>query len=59
MNLSEQDKEDITDMVIDSRDVGEEKDDLTLAYLKGYSDCENKWKRALEGLIKGGGSYYG
>ena len=52
--------DDITDMIIDREEcVEEEKDDLTLAYLEGYFDCENKWKRALEGLIKGGGNYYG
>ena len=53
MNLTEQSKEDITDMIIDSRDI--EEDDLEKAYLEGYSECENKWKRALENLIKQGG----
>lgn len=53
-------EDDLTDWLIDREEcIGEEKDDLTLAYLKGYSDCEDKWKRALEGLIKSGGNYYG
>lgn len=48
MNLTEQSKEDITDMVIESRDVGE--DDLTTAYLKGYADAEEKYRKKIKEL---------
>ena len=48
MNLTEQDKEDITDMIIESRDVEEE--DLTTAYLKGYADAEEKCRKKIKEL---------
>ena len=48
MNLTEQSKEDITDDVIDSRDV--EEDDLTTAYLKGYADAEEKYRKKIKEL---------
>ena len=47
MNLSEEDKEDITDMVIESRDIEE---DLTTAYLKGYADAEEKYRKKIKEL---------
>ena len=47
MKLSEQDKEDITDMVIESRDVEE---DLTTVYLKGYADAEEKYRKKIKEL---------
>ncbi len=40
--------DDITDMVIDSRDV--EEDDLTTAYLKGYADAEEKYRKKIKEL---------
>ena len=53
MNLSEEDKEDITDMVIESRDIEE---DLTTVYLKGYADAEEKYRKKIkeqeEALLK-------
>lgn len=48
MNLTEQDKEDITDMITESRDV--EEDDLTTAYLKGYADAEEKHRKKIKEL---------
>ena len=48
MNLTEQSKEDITDMIIESRDV--EEDDLTTAYLKGYADAEEKYRKKIKEL---------
>ena len=48
MKLSEQSKEDITDDVIESRDV--EEDDLTTAYLKGYADAEEKYRKRIKEL---------
>ena len=48
MKLSEQSKEDITDDVIESRDV--EEDDLTTAYLKGYADAEEKYRKKIKEL---------
>ena len=48
MKLSEQSKEDITDDVIESRDV--EEDDLTTAYLKGYADAEEKCRKRIKEL---------
>lgn len=50
MKLSEQSKEDITDDVIESRDV--EEDDLTTAYLKGYADAEEKYRKRIKELEK-------
>lgn len=50
MKLSEQSKEDITDDVIESRDV--EEDDLTTAYLKGYADAEEKCRKRIKELEK-------
>ena len=47
MKLSEEDKEDITDMIIDSRDVEE---DLTTVYLKGYADAEEKYRKKIKEL---------
>lgn len=47
MNLSEEEKEDITDMVIESRDIEE---DLTTAYLKGYADAEEKYRKKIKEL---------
>lgn len=48
MNLTEQSKEDITDMITESRDV--EEDDLTTAYLKGYADAEEKYRKKIKEL---------
>lgn len=39
---------DITDDVIESRDV--EEDDLTTAYLKGYADAEEKYRKRIKEL---------
>lgn len=47
MKLSEEEKEDITDMVIESRDVEE---DLTTVYLKGYADAEEKYRKTIKEL---------
>ena len=47
MKLSEEEKEDITDMVIESRDVEE---DLTTVYLKGYADAEEKYRKKIKEL---------
>ena len=47
MKLSEEEKEDITDMVIESRDVEE---DLTTVYLKGYADAEEKYRKRIKEL---------
>lgn len=40
--------EDITDDVIESRDV--EEDDLTTVYLKGYADAEEKYRKRIKEL---------
>ena len=45
MKLSEEEKEDITDMVIESRDIEE---DLTTVYLKGYADAEEKYRKRIK-----------
>ena len=50
MQLNEEEKEDITDDVIESRDV--EEDDLTTAYLKGYADAEEKYRKRIKELEK-------
>lgn len=49
MNLSEQDMEDITDMIIDSRDI-EEDEDFTTVYLQGYADAEEKYRKRIKEL---------
>ena len=48
MKLTNKEKEDITDDVIESRDV--EEDDLTTAYLKGYADAEEKYRKRIKEL---------
>ena len=48
MKLTDKEKDDITDDVIESRDV--EEDDLTTAYLKGYADAEEKHRKKIKEL---------
>lgn len=48
MNLTEQDKEDITDMIIDSRDV--EEDDLEGKYINDMRKAYEKYKNDNEYL---------
>ena len=50
MKLTDKEKDDITDDVIESRDV--EEDDLTTAYLKGYADAEEKYRKRIKELEK-------
>ena len=50
MNLTDKEKDDITDDVIESRDV--EEDDLTTVYQKGYADAEEKYRKRIKELIE-------
>ena len=50
MNLTDKEKDDITDDVIESRDV--EEDDLTTVYLKGYADAEEKYRKKIKDKIE-------